>query len=87
MNLTKCVLGISDGSGNPETRVLGFGSVVEKWVLGKFEQGFSSYFAKYLHIWWFLKVVRAEGIVKLWKIIKICQKFGKKVKEPWFNLP
>ena len=32
----------------PETRFLGFGSAMEKWVLGKVEQFLCSMFAKFL---------------------------------------
>ena len=68
-------------SGRTGTQNLGVGYLksAEKWVEGKSNKAFLHFLPNFCSIWWFFKVERAEGTMKLWKIIKwqICQKFGK----------
>ena len=66
-------------SGGSGTSILGFGSALEKWVFkGKMNKAFL-YFLPYLKI--FLMNPAEEGAPKLWKIVKIWQKFGSKMKK------
>ena len=46
-------------------------------------QGFSSFFAKFCHMWLFLKVERAEGAMKHWKINKCAKNLAQDEEKPW----
>ena len=49
----------------PDTWVSGFGSDIEKWILGKLTMAFLHFLSNFWHIWLFLKVEHAS-----WRLFK-----------------
>lgn len=78
----------SDGSCNRNPSLRVFGSALEKWVLRQVQQGFSSFFAIHIYIWWFFNVDRAKSTYycETLKNHQVWQNFIKKLIKAWFQL-